>query len=298
MKRAFRLTCEDFLFNIDNTVEFNYGNLGSGWAVFALPAAARRVRNFRGVVVNTKDCHPDYFKSQEGMNLPILHGQPGTPGWKYAAEISSALAERARDPELSQYEVLHFEKDAFGCIEMLEYIRDNYDISKIKTATFMGRVSEICVISCMFAFKCFFPQVKVYYDTSCGTGISLEGHYAALSVMRACQVDILETRYVRCVTSPNRNEQDGSHLENEILTVSEEIKGYEIVGPDGTCFYDIRRAAWQDVVEKYYRTCSTRFLCSTEDVTDAYIRQLNEDYAACQSEALPSAEAAVEQFPV
>ena len=68
------------------------GPLGNADARAIVPKVLERVRNFDGMVLATKDTHFDnYFDTEEGKSLPVIHCVKGTPGWNLLRDLERLL---------------------------------------------------------------------------------------------------------------------------------------------------------------------------------------------------------------
>ena len=64
---------------VDMQNDFIDGALGTAEAVAIVPNVVKKIRDFDGIVLATKDTHgEDYLSTQEGKNLPVVHCVKGT----------------------------------------------------------------------------------------------------------------------------------------------------------------------------------------------------------------------------
>ena len=82
-------------------------------------------------------------------------------------------------------------KKTFGSIELAETLREIVNECQIDEITFMGLLTDICVISNVLITKAYCPEIPVTVYQDCCAGSSTEAHEKALSVMRSCQVNIV-----------------------------------------------------------------------------------------------------------
>lgn len=76
---------------VDMQRDFVSGPLGTKEAQNTLPAVVRRIQEFQGDVVYTRDTHNgNYLQTQEGQQLPVVHCVQGTPGWEIVPEVRDA----------------------------------------------------------------------------------------------------------------------------------------------------------------------------------------------------------------
>ena len=150
--------------------------LGTKEAVAIVENVAKKIRDFDGRVIFTKDTHQeDYLKTQEGKNLPVTHCIKGSDGW----QISSALQVPA--------DAVIFEKPTFGSVALGEYLKKLEPIDSIEV---IGLCTDIWVISNALLIKAFLPEVPISVDASCCAGVTPESHRNALSAMKMCQVKV------------------------------------------------------------------------------------------------------------
>ena len=166
-----------YLIVVDMQNDFITGTLGSKMAEGIVSSVAKKVKNFDGKVIFTRDTHfDDYMNTQEGKNLPVSHCIKGTDGWQIAEEIRA----------LSENKVI-FDKPTFGSVELAEYIASKGDVEEV---TLLGLCTDICVISNAMLIKAFLPEVKVSVIESCCAGVTPDSHKNALGAMKMCQIGI------------------------------------------------------------------------------------------------------------
>ncbi|ETA79546.1 cysteine hydrolase family protein [Youngiibacter fragilis] len=163
---------------VDMQKDFIDGSLGTSEAVEIVPVVVKKISNWDGDVVFTRDTHrEEYLQTNEGGNLPVMHCISGTPGW----EIDKTVLEAA-DGEKRIYD-----KDTFGSKELaMDLMNVGADVIEL-----VGLCTDICVISNALLIKAFLPEAKIRVDASCCAGVSPESHRNALEAMKVCQVEIL-----------------------------------------------------------------------------------------------------------
>ncbi|MBO4903383.1 MAG: cysteine hydrolase [Lachnospiraceae bacterium] len=167
---------------VDMQNDFIDGALGTKEAVGIVENVAKKIREFDGRVIFTKDTHMEnYLQTQEGQNLPVEHCIKGSDGW----QISSALPVKDADTV--------FEKPTFGSVELGEYLQKTAQDTEIEEIEVIGLCTDICVISNALLIKAFLPEVKVSVDASCCAGVTPESHQNALEAMKMCQINITNT---------------------------------------------------------------------------------------------------------
>lgn len=170
---------QDILIVIDMQNDFITGPLGSADAAAVVPKAAKKIEEFKGGVMFTRDTHhKDYLETQEGKNLPVMHCIEGTEGWKLHPQIEKL---RKCEP---------VDKTTFGSIELGEILKSLDQKNKIRKIVLIGVCTDICVIANAMIIKSFLPETEVSVDASCCAGSSRENHLTALRAMELCQIKI------------------------------------------------------------------------------------------------------------
>lgn len=165
-----------FLIVVDMQVDFVSGALGSRKAEAILPRVVERVRDFDGTVIFTRDTHgADYFDTQEGAKLPVLHCVKGTDGWQICAP-------------LRPFAGTVVDKPTFGSIA-LPALLEGYG-EPIEAIELCGLCTDICVISNAMLLKAAFPEARITVDSSLCAGVTPERHETALAAMRAVQIEV------------------------------------------------------------------------------------------------------------
>lgn len=165
---------------VDMQNDFVSGSLGTPEAQAVVPHAVRKIRDFDGEIVVTKDTHDDsYVETQEGAFLPVAHCLEGT--WGH--ELCDALQEL---DQLKNAPV--FCKRTFGSLELVQALAGSGEA--IEEIELIGLCTDICVVSNALLIKAFLPEVRVAVDAACCAGVTPEKHRAALETMRSCQIVI------------------------------------------------------------------------------------------------------------
>ena len=173
----------DILVVVDVQNDFITGSLGSEAAVDVLPNIVEKIKNHEGDVVYTMDTHHnDYLSTQEGRNLPIEHCICDTEGWMLADEVY----------DLPNRNAHVIEKDSFGTAKLTHWIYSRPDFNKDIHIELIGYVLDICVISNALLLKSVFPEVKITVDASCCAATSPEAFDAAVTVLKSCQVEVIQ----------------------------------------------------------------------------------------------------------
>jgi len=169
----------NYLIVVDMQNDFIDGALGSPEAVDIVPKVEKKIREFKGQVLFTRDTHEKhYLKTQEGRNLPVPHCIRGTEGWEIRPELEE-LRETAA-----------FDKPAFGSEELAVYLQQENEWEDVETVTLVGLCTDICVISNALLIKAFLPEAEIVVDASCCAGVTPESHKTALAAMKACQIRV------------------------------------------------------------------------------------------------------------
>ncbi|GFI08220.1 MAG: cysteine hydrolase [Lachnospiraceae bacterium] len=166
---------------IDMQNDFINGALGTKEAEAIVPNVVKRIQEFEGDVLYTRDTHSeDYMETQEGKNLPVPHCIKGTPGWELCPELK-ALRDAGHSPVL--------DKLTFGAKDLPAYLETRYPRG-LESVELIGLCTDICVISNAMVLKAFFPELPVSVTASCCAGVTPESHENALNAMKMCQIAI------------------------------------------------------------------------------------------------------------
>ena len=166
-----------YLIVVDMQVDFITGSLGSALATAIVPNVVKKVKNFDGKVIFTRDTHfEDYMNTQEGKNLPVPHCIKDSDGWQICDELKS-------------YAETVVNKVTFGSIELPKLL-DRFG-EPIEGIELCGLCTDICVISNAMILKAAFPEVPITVDSSCSAGVTVESHNTALDAMRAVQIEVI-----------------------------------------------------------------------------------------------------------
>ena len=167
---------------IDMQNDFIDGALGTKEAEAIVPNVVKRIQEFEGDVLYTRDTHSeDYMETQEGKNLPVPHCIKGTPGWELCPELK-ALRDAGHSPVL--------DKLTFGAKDLPAYLETRYPRG-LESVELIGLCTDICVISNAMVLKAFFPELPVSVTASCCAGVTPESHENALNAMKMCQIAVL-----------------------------------------------------------------------------------------------------------
>lgn len=165
---------------VDMQNDFIDGALGTKEAVAIVPNVRKKIEEFEGTVIFTRDTHKeDYLSTQEGRNLPVPHCLGGTFGWEIRKELDEL---RTTEP---------IDKVTFGSSQLGPMLLKMNEEESLESITFVGLCTDICVISNVMIAKAYLPEVPIIVDASCCAGVSVETHNNALKAMEVCQVKVI-----------------------------------------------------------------------------------------------------------
>lgn len=169
----------DILIVVDMQNDFIDGALGTPEAVAIVPNVKKKIQEFEGVVLFTRDTHEsNYLQTQEGRNLPVPHCIRGTDGWQIRKELDEL---RTTEP---------IDKVTFGSSQLGPVLSQMNSEEPVGSITFIGLCTDICVISNVMIAKAFLPEVPIIVDAACCAGVSRQSHENALKAMEVCQVQV------------------------------------------------------------------------------------------------------------
>ena len=171
---------QNILIVVDMQNDFIDGALGTKEAVAIVPNVKKKIEEFQGKVIFTRDTHyENYMDTQEGKNLPVPHCIKDTEGWQIRPELDALRTTAVIDK-------VTFGSDMLGTVLIEENKKD-----KIESIPFVGLCTDICVISNVMITKAFLPEVPVFVDAACCAGVTPASHANALSAMKMCQIQVL-----------------------------------------------------------------------------------------------------------
>jgi len=164
---------------VDMQNDFIDGALGTSEAVAIVPNVKKKIEEFEGTVLFTRDTHESYYlNTQEGRNLPVPHCIRESHGWEIREELDKLRKTKPID------------KETFGSSELGGILCDLNEEDEIETITFVGLCTDICVISNVMIAKAFLPEVPIIVDARCCAGVSVKSHENALKAMEVCQIKV------------------------------------------------------------------------------------------------------------
>lgn len=129
-------------------------------------------------VIFTMDTHDNkYLETQEGKSLPVVHCLDMSHG----QELYGKTKESYDDD-------LIFKKNTYGSIDLFNYLKTkNYE-----SITFVGVVTNICVMSNAVLAKTALPEVPIYIKKTGVGSNDAKLNEEALDVMRSLNMIIIE----------------------------------------------------------------------------------------------------------
>ena len=165
---------------VDMQNDFIYGALGSAAAEEIVSPVAKKIAEFSGEIIFTRDTHFDsYLQTREGRHLPVTHCVRDTHGWQIADEIKVPNGARI------------FDKITFGSTELFEAMKRENEREPISEIEIVGLCTDICVISNAFLLKAALPECEITVNSALCRGVTEESHATALSAMAACQINVI-----------------------------------------------------------------------------------------------------------
>ena len=167
----------NFLIVVDMQNDFITGSLGSKMAEKIVPEVAKKVKNFDGEIIFTRDTHSEnYLETSEGKKLPVVHCVKDTAGWEICGELKP-FADKIVD------------KITFGSLELAQIIKDI--CPNPERIELCGLCTDICVISNAMILKSAFPEADITVDSGCCAGVTEQSHTNALDAMQSVQINII-----------------------------------------------------------------------------------------------------------
>lgn len=138
-----------------------------------------------GVILCTFDTHtPKYMNTQEGRKLPVEHCIEGTEGWKLYGETEMMEI-------MYPLKCTRVRKPTFGSTELArKLVNLEYSQGGIESITFVGVVTNMCVISNAVIAKAACPEAEIIIKKDLVDSFDKELHQKALDVMASMQMTI------------------------------------------------------------------------------------------------------------
>ena len=173
---------------VDCQEDFISGSLGSKEAQAIVPNVIEKIKTVEkgDCILLTQDEHFDseYLSTKEGINLPVKHCIFNTDGIKINSDIMGTIHEIA-----NAYQVYH--KHTFGSLEMASSVYSYAQMEEVDQIEIVGLCTDICVVSNALILKAYLPEIEIVVDASCCAGVTPETHKAALTVMKSCQIKVI-----------------------------------------------------------------------------------------------------------
>lgn len=170
---------------IDAQVDFIDGALPNTAAqtnVVLLNQAQKDARDHDFDVMWTLDTHDNtYMDTLEGKKLPIPHCIYGTPGYELHPTIEAEACDAT------------YVKHTFGSLDLLNDMMLDNDAEPIDVIVAGGYCTDICGVSNMLLLRAGLPNTRIVWLAFASAASSDDNQIAALNVMRACQIDVIET---------------------------------------------------------------------------------------------------------
>lgn len=168
---------------IDMQNDFIDGALGTAEAKALAPALVKKVTEFKGPVIFTRDTHgEDYLETLEGKNLPVQHCIYGSEGWNLLSELD----QYARDNHC-----MIFDKPTFGSTQLAGFVSGVDRMTHIDEIELIGVCTDICVITNALLLKTALPETTITVNASYCAGVTPQSHLTALEAMKACQIKVI-----------------------------------------------------------------------------------------------------------
>lgn len=181
---------------VDMQNDFVDGALGSKEAQAIVPNVLKKILNFNGRIIFTKDTHFEsdnissskYADTLEGKLLPVPHclisaNNVPTKGHELNRDIDAAATAKPDVKVIWKY--------TFGSMSLPAKITEEIPAAEIESIEVCGLCTDICVVSNALILRAAFPNVPMKVDSACCAGTSQEAHEAALKVMKSCQIEVV-----------------------------------------------------------------------------------------------------------
>lgn len=182
---------DKILIIVDMQEDFIDGALGSPEAQAVLPKVCEKIKNWDSKhMVYTLDTHEAefYFNTEEGKRIP-QHCLYTKNGWYLHDDIQDALTKYENRPPYPVVKCVT--KDTFGSINELPAQIEELISNNPFEIHICGLCTDICVISNALILRAAFPYARIIVDAQCCAGTTPEQHQAALNVMKACCIEVI-----------------------------------------------------------------------------------------------------------
>lgn len=168
---------------VDMQKDFCTGALTNPSAEALIPGIKKRIAEAREnneMVIFTQDTHmEDYMDTLEGEKLPVKHCVYQSEGWKIVDELVDEAALSVMKPTFG----------SFDLVERINTFRNAFggDI-EIEVC---GTVSSICVLANCILLRAAMPNIRITVDQNLIADITPEGQAAAITCLKAQQIDVI-----------------------------------------------------------------------------------------------------------
>lgn len=186
---------------VDMQKDFIDGVLGTPEAQAIEPKVAEFIKGWNGKVVFTMDTHhrvkPEdnpnlqrYCDLVEGQKVPI-HCEKYTPGWCFGDAIMDALNDVC---ERTEYSIIYKRTfmDRSIASDVCTMHNCGFGADTPQEIVIVGLCTDICVISNALYLRSVFPDIPIKVMANLCAGTTPKNHEAALKVMKACCIEIVE----------------------------------------------------------------------------------------------------------
>lgn len=183
---------EKILIVIDMQNDFIDGALGSPAAQAIVPYVCEKIKNWDSkFILYTFDRHHpfSYVMSAEGKSVPA-HCMLDTKGYMLNDDIAEAFVDYTT-ANIPHGVVCEIEKDTFGSLEELPRQIEALNLQNPFEIHICGLCTDICVISNALILRAAFPMANIIVDAAGCAGTSKENHQAALQVMKANCITVI-----------------------------------------------------------------------------------------------------------
>lgn len=137
-----------------------------------------------GEVICTFDTHnSDYLNTQEGRNLPVVHCIKDTDGWQLYGKTAEVEI-------MYPMKCTRICKTTFGSYELANRLSRLNKLDGVRSITFVGVVTNMCVISNAVIAKAACPEAEIIIKKDLVDSFDKELHQKALDVMASMQMTI------------------------------------------------------------------------------------------------------------
>lgn len=186
-----------YLIVVDCQKDFVTGALRNEEAIRTLPNLLKKVEETdpnKVMILATMDTHgSDYLNTLEGQKLPVPHCIKDTEGWHLVPELEKLLEQKRSEVKDNRKPVTGVGiacKPTFGSYELIDSIYCEVEDTPVEFEI-CGYCTDICVVSNALMLRAAFPNAPITVDASCCAGVTPEAHKAALTVMKSCQIDVV-----------------------------------------------------------------------------------------------------------